>query len=51
MVVSETAATATPQATAAPSAADLYFIPAVAAIIIAIVIVMVLVALVLKKHP
>jgi PQQ enzyme repeat. len=50
VVVTEPAATVAPTTTP-QSAADLYFIPAVAGIIIAIVIVMVLVALVLLKKP
>jgi outer membrane protein assembly factor BamB len=48
--VDEAAATPTPVPTQAPSAADLYFIPAIAGIFAAIIIVIVLVALVLKKH-
>ncbi|HSV50448.1 MAG TPA: PQQ-binding-like beta-propeller repeat protein [Candidatus Acidoferrales bacterium] len=47
--VDPAAATPTPQPTQAPSAADLYFIPAIAALLVAIVIAMI--ALVLKKHP
>jgi hypothetical protein len=49
--VDEAAATATPMPTAAPSAADLYFIPAVVGIIIAIVIAAAAIVLVLKKKP
>jgi hypothetical protein len=49
---SEPAATATPQPTAAPSAADLYFLPAVAGIILAIIIGFAVMALILlKKKP
>jgi hypothetical protein len=49
--VDQAAATATPQATAVPSAADMYFLPAVAGLLIAMLVVIVMVALVLKKHP
>lgn len=49
--VDDAAATTTPQATQAPSAADLYFLPAVAGLFIALVVVIALIALVLKKHP
>jgi hypothetical protein len=44
-------ATATPQPTQAPTAADLYFIPAIAGLFIAIVVVIALIVLVLRKHP
>jgi hypothetical protein len=49
--VDEAAASATPMPTAVPSAADLYFIPAVVGIIIAIVIAAAAIVLVLKKKP
>jgi PQQ enzyme repeat. len=49
--VDEPAATATAAPTQAPSAADLYFIPAIAGIILAIVIVGVLTILMLRKRP
>jgi len=49
--VDEAAATATPQPTASPSAADLYFLPAVAGLLIAMIVVIAMVALVLKKQP
>ncbi len=49
--VNEPAVTAAPQATATPSAADLYFIPAVAALFIAIIVCIAMIALVLKKKP
>jgi hypothetical protein len=51
IAVVDAAATAPPQATVAPSAADLYFIPAIAGLFVAIVVVIALVALVLRKHP
>jgi len=51
IAVVDAAATAAPQATVAPSAADLYFIPAIAGLFIAIIVVIALVALVLRKHP
>jgi hypothetical protein len=44
-------ATATPQPTQAPTAADLYFIPAIAGLFVAIVVVIALIVLVLRKHP
>jgi FOG: WD40-like repeat len=47
----ESPATATPQPTQAPSAADLYFLPAIAGLFVAIIICIVMVALVLRKHP
>jgi hypothetical protein len=47
--VNEAAATATPQPTQAPSAADLYFLPAIAALFIAIIISIVLTMVGLKK--
>ncbi len=47
----EPAATAPPQATQAPSMADLYFIPMSIAIIIAIIIVGIAILLVLRKRP
>jgi outer membrane protein assembly factor BamB len=50
-VVDEPAATAAPQATASPSTADLYFIPAVAGLFFAIVVCIAMIALVLKKKP
>jgi outer membrane protein assembly factor BamB len=49
--VDEAAAIATPQATHAPSAADMYFIPAVAGLFIAVIAVGLLTILVLKKKP
>jgi outer membrane protein assembly factor BamB len=48
---SEPPATLVPQSTQAPSAADLYFIPAIASLFIAIVICIAMIALVLRKHP
>jgi hypothetical protein len=48
--VDPAAATATPQPTQAPSAADLYFLPAIAGLFIAIIVGLALVVLVLKKH-
>jgi outer membrane protein assembly factor BamB len=51
-VVDAPVATATPQPTAAPSAADLYFLPATIGVIIAILVVGVVLALLTtKKHP
>ena len=47
----EPAATAPPAPTAAPSMADLYFIPSVAAIIVVIIIVGALIMLMLRKRP
>jgi hypothetical protein len=49
--VDTAAATATPQPTQPPTAADLYFIPAIAGLFIAIVVVIALIVLVLRKHP
>ena len=49
--VDQPAATQAPLATPTPSAADLYFIPAVVGIIIAIVIAAAAIVLVLKKKP
>jgi hypothetical protein len=49
--VDSVASTQTPQPTQSPSAADLYFIPAVAGLFIAIVICILMSALVLRKHP
>jgi hypothetical protein len=49
--VDEAPATATPQPTAQPSAADLYFIPAIAGLFIAIIVSIALTLLVLKKRP
>jgi hypothetical protein len=52
VVVSEAAATPTPQATQSPSAADLYFLPMSIAIIIAVIAIgAVLALLLLRKHP
>jgi hypothetical protein len=48
---SEPAATATPMPTPAPSAADLYFLPAIAGLFIAILAVGIAVVLMLKKRP
>ncbi|NLF87965.1 hypothetical protein GX563_03990 [Candidatus Bathyarchaeota archaeon] len=50
-VVDEAQATAAPQATAGPSAADLYFLPMSIGIIIAIVVVGVVIVLALRKRP
>ena len=45
-------ATATPQPTAAPSAADLYFIPAIAGLFVVVIVgIAVLGILMLRKHP
>jgi hypothetical protein len=44
-------ATATPMPTAAPSAADLYFLPAIAALFIAIVLSTLLMLVLLRKRP
>ena len=44
-------ATATPQATLAPSMADLYFIPAIAGLFVAIIVVGLLIALMVRKKP
>jgi hypothetical protein len=44
-------ATATPQPTAAPSAADLYFLPAIIGVIIAILVVGAVLALLVTKKP
>jgi hypothetical protein len=49
--VDEPAATATPMPTATPSAADLYFIPAVIGIILAIIIGFVVIIALLMKKP
>jgi outer membrane protein assembly factor BamB len=49
--VDEPISTATPQITQTPSAADLYFIPAIAGLFVAIVICIAMIALVLRKHP
>jgi hypothetical protein len=49
--VDEAAAEATPMPTQAPSAADLYFIPAIAGLFIAIIASIALTLLVLKKRP
>ena len=49
--VNQASATAAPQATQVPSAADLYFIPAIAGLFVAIVICIAMIALVLRKHP
>jgi outer membrane protein assembly factor BamB len=45
------ATTATPQATQTPSAADLYFIPAIAGLFVAVIAVGLLIILMLKKKP
>jgi hypothetical protein len=50
-VVDPAPATPTPQPTQAPSAADLYFIPAVAGLFVAIIAVGLLTMLMLKKRP
>ncbi|MCL5876968.1 MAG: PQQ-binding-like beta-propeller repeat protein [Candidatus Bathyarchaeota archaeon] len=49
--VDEVAATATPQATQPPSAADLYFVPAIAGLFVAVIVSIVLTLLVLRKRP
>lgn len=49
--VDEPAATATPMPTPAPSAADLYFIPAIIGIIVAIFLAAAAIVLVLRKKP
>jgi outer membrane protein assembly factor BamB len=49
--VDQPVATATPQPTAAPSAADLYFIPAIAGLFVAIIVSIALTVLVLTKKP
>jgi hypothetical protein len=49
--VDPAAATPTPQPTQAPSAADLYFLPAIAGLFLAIIVVGVVVVLALKKRP
>jgi hypothetical protein len=48
---SEPAATAAPQATQAPSVADLYFLPAIIGVIIAVIVVGVVLALLVTKKP
>jgi outer membrane protein assembly factor BamB len=50
-VVDQPVATATPQPTQPPSAADLYFLPISAALLVAIVVVGLLTIVVLKKRP
>jgi hypothetical protein len=45
------AATATPQPTAAPSTADLYFLPAIIGLFVAMIIGFLLVILLLRKRP
>jgi hypothetical protein len=50
-VVDETHATASPQPEQAPSAADLYFLPATAAIVVLIVIVLALLVIMMRKKP
>jgi hypothetical protein len=47
----EPAATATPQPTQAPSAADLYFVPAIIGVVIAIIVVGAVLALLVTKKP
>lgn len=49
--VDPAAATVTPQPTTAPTAADIYFIPAIAGLFVAIIVCIAMVALVLRKHP
>lgn len=49
--VDEAAATPTPVPTQAPSAADLYFIPAVAALAIIMVVIGLAIIMIMKKHP
>jgi hypothetical protein len=50
-VVDEAAATPAPHETQAPSAADLYFVPATIAIVVLIVIVLALLVLMMMKKP
>ena len=50
-VVDEAAATPAPTAAPAESVADMYFVPAVAGIIVAIIIVGAVLALMLRKRP
>jgi hypothetical protein len=49
--VDEAAATPTPVPTQAPSAADLYFLPATAALVVLVVIVLAMLALMMMKKP
>jgi hypothetical protein len=51
MVVTEAQATPTPQATQAPTMADLYFVPAIAGLFVFIAIIGVVIILVLRKRP
>jgi hypothetical protein len=51
VVVSEPEATATPQATPAPSAADLYFVPAIAGLFVFIAVLGAVLILLQRKHP
>jgi hypothetical protein len=51
IAVGDPVATATPMPTPAPSAADLYFIPAVIGIIVAILLVGVLMVVLMRKRP
>jgi hypothetical protein len=50
-VVDETSATAIPQQTQAPSAADLYFVPAIIGVIVVIIVVGAVLALLVTKKP
>jgi hypothetical protein len=50
-VVDEPVATATPMPTAAPTAADLYFIPGIIGVIITIIVVGAVLLLALRKRP
>jgi hypothetical protein len=49
--VTDTAASTAPQPTQPPSAADLYFLPAIAGLFVAIIIVIAMMALILRKRP
>jgi hypothetical protein len=51
VAIAEPAATATPMPTQAPSAADLYFVPAIIGVVIAILIVGAVLALLVTKKP
>jgi hypothetical protein len=51
LYASEPAATSTPQLTQAPSAADLYFLPAIVGLFVAIIVCIAMITLVLKKNP
>jgi uncharacterized protein YfaS (alpha-2-macroglobulin family) len=49
--VDQAAATATPQPTQTPSAADLYFVPAIAGLFVVVIIGIVLTMVMIKKKP